>query len=420
MNKKYNIAVIGSGGREHSICFALRKSKRINNLYALPGNAGIAQIAECVSISTADFDNIRLFCKEYEVDMVFVAPDDPLALGLVDYLQESGIRAFGPNKAAAYIEASKAFSKDFMKRHKIATAQYSTFMDIEQAKEFIRKATYPLVIKADGLALGKGVIICKSLFDAEKALEDIMLLKVFKSAGEKVVIEEYLTGVEMSIFIFTDGTNYKIMPSSQDYKKAYDNDEGLNTGGMGAICPSPLFTERLKIEIEKSVILPTLEGLRSENRTFKGVLYFGVMVKGDDVKVLEYNARFGDPETQVILPLLKSDLVDIMDACIDGNLDKIDIEWEDKACVTVVVTSGGYPGKIVKGYPIEIGKMEDVILFHMGTAIINERLSVNGGRVICVTAIDKDIENARKKIYSQIDKIKFTAMRYRSDIGAIK
>lgn len=418
--KKFNVAVIGSGGREHAICAAIKRSEQLDRLYCIPGNVGIAEIAKCIPIAVMDFPQILQAVKENSIDIVFVAPDDPLAEGLVDYLNENNIMAFGPEKKAAVIEASKAFSKDFMQRNHIPTAEYKVFDDYEQAKSYIRSASYPLVIKADGLALGKGVIICSSLNEAEKAIEEMMLLKVFKNAGSRIIIEEFLTGNEMSVFVFTDGIHYSLMPSSQDYKKAFDDDLGPNTGGMGAITPSPYFTELLKNNIIRDIIEPTIAAMRNEGRTFKGVLYFGLMTNGENARVLEYNARFGDPETQVILPLLKTDIIDIILAIINGELDKIDIEWEDSANVGVVVASGGYPTNVIKGYPITIEPIDGCVLFHSGTIRKDEQLLTNGGRVFCLTAKGKSLSEARERVYSQIDKISFKDMRYRKDIALCK
>ena len=417
---RYNIAVIGSGGREHAICHFLSKSPKIGMLFCIPGNAGISEIAECAPIDVMDFEEILKFIGENDVDLVFVAPDNPLAAGLVDCLTENGIPAFGPDKKAAVIEGSKAFAKDFMKRNCIPTADYEIFDDYDKARTYVKTAKYPIVIKADGLALGKGVIICENVAEAEKALEETMMFKVFKDAGNKVVIEEFLTGHEMSLFVFTDGVHYSLMPSVQDYKKAFNGDKGPNTGGMGAITPSPYFTEMLKNRVIKEIIEPTITAMREEGRTFKGVLYFGLMVNGDKAKVLEYNARFGDPETQVLLPLLKTDFVDIIVSVIDGNLNEIDIEWEDKACAGVVLASGGYPTDVVKGYPITIGDVQDAMVFHAGTDFDeNEQLVTNGGRVFCVSAKADTLSGAVKKAYSEAAKISFKDMRKRDDIGLV-
>ena len=415
-----NILVIGGGGREHAIVKKLKESKKTDKLYCLPGNAGIAEDAICLVGKPTDFDKIRTAVKEHNIDLVFVAPDDPLSLGLVDELNKLGVRAFGPVKEAAKLEGSKAYSKDFMRRHGIPTASYECFSSYESALKYIQMASFPLVIKADGLALGKGVLICHSLTEAENGLKKLMLDRAFGDSGKTVVIEEFLTGREVTVLAFTDGKTIKCMPSSQDHKRAYDGDEGLNTGGMGAFAPSPYFTAEFFHEAEKNIFIPTIEGLRADGITYKGVIYFGLMMTARGVKVIEYNSRFGDPEAEAVLPLLKTDLVDIINACIDGTLDKINIEWQDKTGFTVVVASGGYPENVVKGYKITIGKLEGVTLYHAGTTVNeNGELVTNGGRVFDVTTVADNIEEARKIVYREIDKIKFEGARYRSDIGKV-
>lgn len=413
------ILVIGGGGREHAIVKKLKESKKVTELYCMPGNAGIAEDAVCVKGSATDFDTICAFAVENRIDLVFVAPDDPLSLGLVDRLNALGIRAFGPVAAAAKLEGSKAFAKDFMKRHGIPTAAYETFSDYDAALAYVRKSDFPLVLKADGLALGKGVLICQNLGEAEAGLKQLMLDKSFGASGSTVVIEEFLTGREVTVLAFTDGKTVSPMPSSQDHKRAYDGDKGLNTGGMGAFAPSPYFTFDKFEEAERTIFKPTIDGLNADGITYKGVIYFGLMMTEKGVKVIEYNARFGDPETQAILPLLKTDLVDIIDACIDGTLDKLNIEWENKTGFTVVIASGGYPGSVVKGYPITVDKLENVTLYHAGTAVKDGKLVTNGGRVFAMTAVADNIDEARKIVYGQIDKVKFTDCRYRSDIGKV-
>jgi len=414
-----SILVIGGGGREHAICLALKKSKNVSKIYCAPGNAGIADIAECLPFSAMDFDKITAFALENKVDLVFVAPDDPLASGLVDILTEKGIRAFGPSKLAAEIEASKSYSKDFMKKYNIPTAAYAKFTDFHEAKKYAESASLPLVVKADGLALGKGVIICNTKEEAVAALDDIMVKRVFGKAGGAVVIEEFLVGKEMTVLCFADGETFSVMPPSQDHKRAYDNDKGLNTGGMGAFAPTAVYTAERANEIERDIIIPTLDGLKKEGRAFKGVIYFGLMATDNGVKVIEYNARFGDPETQVVLPLLKTDFLTIVEAVIDGRLKEIDIKWRKKSALTVVIASGGYPENVIKGYPITIDKLpKSLFLYHSGTAR-NEKneLVTNGGRVFCLTAYGKNIAAARKKVYSKIGAIKFQDARFRSDIG---
>ena len=413
------VLVIGSGGREHAICRKLKESPLVDKLLCAPGNAGIAEIAEIVPIKAMELDNIVAYAKESAVDLVFVAPDDPLAAGLVDMLEAEGVKAFGPRKNAAIIEGSKAFSKEFMKRHGIPTAGYATFDEYGSARAYIEKAEdFPIVLKADGLALGKGVIICADRDSALKALDDMMLSKVFGGAGSTVVIEEFLTGREMTVLAFTDGKCVRCMPASQDHKKAYDGDKGLNTGGMGAFAPTPVYTAEIERETLENIVYPTIKGLNEEGRTFKGVIYFGLMATPKGVKVIEYNARFGDPETQVVLPLLDSDLMEIVLAVTEERLDTVDIEWKDGAALTVVAASGGYPENVIKGYPITLGEFSsDLILYHAGTAYKDGALVTNGGRVFALTALGKDIADARRKVYAEIDKISFKDMRYRKDIG---
>ena len=413
------VLVIGSGGREHAICGKLKESPLVDKLYCAPGNAGIAEIAEIVPIKAMELDKITAYAKENAIDLVFVAPDDPLAAGLVDMLEAEGVKAFGPRKNAAIIEGSKAFSKEFMKRHGIPTAGYATFGEYAGAREYIEKAEdFPIVLKADGLALGKGVIICPDRDSAFKALDDMMLSKVFGGAGSTVVIEEFLTGREMTVLAFTDGKCVRCMPASQDHKKAYDGDKGLNTGGMGAFAPTPVYTEDIERKTLENIVYPTIKGLNEEGRTFKGVIYFGLMATPKGVKVIEYNARFGDPETQAVLPLLDSDLMEIVLAVTEERLETVDIKWKGGAALTVVAASGGYPENVVKGYPITLGKLsQDVILYHAGTAYKDGTLVTNGGRVFALTALGADIADARKKVYAEIDKISFKDMRYRKDIG---
>ena len=349
-----NILVIGSGGREHTICWALSKSPKVDKIYCLPGNGGISEIAECVPISVMDFDSIVEFVDSHkDIELTVVAPDDPLAGGLVDRLNEKGHRAFGPKANAAIIEASKAFSKYLMKKYGIPTANYEEFNDYENAKDYVSKAKYPLVVKADGLALGKGVIICNDVDEGLKAVKEMMIDSKFKDAGKTVIVEEFMSGQEVSILSFCDGKTIVPMVNARDHKRAYDNDEGLNTGGMGTFSPSAIYTPEIEKEVMNNIILPTLDAMNREGRTFKGVLYFGLMLTSDGVKVVEYNARFGDPETQVVLPRLKTDLADIFNAVVDGTLDKLNIEWSDEACVCVVMASGGYPENYEKAKQLQ-------------------------------------------------------------------
>lgn len=413
------VLVIGSGGREHAIVHSLLKSDKVDKVYCLPGNAGIGAEAECVNIGVLDFPAILDFLSEHKnIGMTVVAPDDPLALGLVDLLEINGYRAFGPSKDAALIEASKAFSKHLMFKYNIPTADYAEFTDVDDALNYVKNSKYPLVIKADGLALGKGVVICDDEIAAITAINEMMVNGKFKDAGNRIIVEEFLYGREVSVLCFTDGKTIVPMVSSQDHKRAYDNDEGLNTGGMGTFSPSKIYTKDIAEKVYDTIIVPTMNAMNSENRKFKGVLYFGLMLTDKGVKVLEYNARFGDPETQVVLPRLKTDLFDIFDAIIDEKLDTIDIEWDDNSTVCVILASGGYPESYEKGKPITIGELDsDIVLYHAGTATKYGVLVTNGGRVIGVTAIGKDIEDARQKAYSNIEKIHFDKMHYRKDIG---
>lgn len=415
-----SVLVIGGGGREHAICVALAKSPKTGKLYCIPGNAGISQVAECVpSVGVMEFEKIADFIAAHkDITMTVVAPDDPLAAGLVDYLEERGFRAFGPRANAAIIEGSKAFSKHLMTKYGIPTADYKEFTDYDEAAEYVRGAEYPLVVKADGLALGKGVIICQNAQEGEEAVREMMVDKKFKDAGKKIIVEEFLTGKEVSVLCFTDGQTIVPMVSSQDHKRAHDNDEGLNTGGMGTFSPSKVYTPQLADAVYRDIILPTMNAMNCEGRPFKGVLYFGLMITKKGAKVLEYNARFGDPETQVVLPRLKTDLYEIFDAIIDGRLSDVDIQWTDDACVCVILASGGYPESYKKGVPIAIGKLpEDIVLYHAGTAFKDGKLVTSGGRVMGVTAKGKDIEEARKKAYDAIKNIHFDGMFYRHDIG---
>lgn len=414
-----SVLVIGGGGREHAICHTLAKSPKVDKIYCLPGNAGIAQIAECHPIGAMDFDRILAFVADHpDIDLTVVAPDDPLAAGLVDLLQERGYRAFGPRAAAAIIEASKAFSKALMRKYGIPTADYREFGDYASLCAYLETAEYPLVVKADGLALGKGVVICQTREEGLQAARDMMVDKKFASAGNKVIVEEFMVGPEVSVLCFTDGKTVVPMVASQDHKRAFDNDQGLNTGGMGTFAPSKIYTPQLAAQVYDTIIVPTVEAMRSEGREFRGVLYFGLMLTDKGVRVLEYNARFGDPETQVVLPLLESDLYDIFQAVIDGTLDRCPIHWSDDACVCVILASGGYPQSYRKGVPIEIGQTDaDLMLFHAGTAMQDGKLVTSGGRVIGVTARGKDIDAARDKAYRNVQNVRFDGMFYRSDIG---
>ncbi len=412
------ILVVGGGGREHAIIWKLLKNKAVKEVHCAPGNGGVSDIAKCVPIYATDIEGIVSYAKRERFDLVFVAPDDPLYMGMVDRLQQEGIRAFGPTAAAAEIEGSKAYAKRLMKTYDIPTAEYEEFTDYNSACDYIDGCSMPAVIKADGLALGKGVVICGSAEEAKSALEDMMVKKIFGSAGERVVIEEYLEGPEVSVLAFCDGKTILPMASAQDHKRAYDSDMGPNTGGMGAFSPSPKYTPQIQSEVEETIIQKTLFALNQEGRPFKGVIYFGLMLTNKGPRLLEYNARFGDPEAQAVLPRMKNDLLDIVNAVIDGKLSDIKLEWEDSCAVCVVMASGGYPGKYQKGMEITgLGDVRDSIVFHAGTSKKDGVYITNGGRVLGVTALGKDISDAREKAYSDVSKISFEGAQYRSDIG---
>ncbi len=419
-----NILVIGNGGREHAVLLALKKSKRVNKLYCMKGNAGTAQIAQNVDVDYMDIAAVKNFLLSHpDINYVVVTPDDPLALGLVDELEKTGIRCFGPNKSAAIVEWSKAYSKELMSKYGIPTAKARVFSDYNEALAYVRQEGAPLVLKADGLALGKGVLVCKTLKEAEEGLKDIMLNKTFGSAGNTVLVEECLQGLkynpgeEVSLLTFTDGKTVVPMVTSCDHKRAKDGDKGLNTGGMGTFTPCPFWTPELEAEVMQTIVYPTVNALNAEGRTFKGCLYFGLMRTDKGMKVIEYNSRFGDPETQVVLPMLKTDLLDVFEAVTDGRLSDIKIEWEDGACVCVVLASGGYPLSYKKGKEIKIGDVGEVTLVHAGTAIKDGKLVTNGGRVLNVVAKGKTVDEAREKAYKAIEKISWENMQYRSDIG---
>ena len=417
------ILIVGSGGREHAIAMAVSKSARCEKLYCAPGNAGIAALAECVPIGAMEFDKIVSFSKEKGIDMVVVGMDDPLVGGLVDELEKAGIRTFGPKANAAIIEGSKAFSKDLMKKYNIPTAAYETFEDAEKALEYLRtKAEFPIVLKADGLALGKGVLICEDLARAEEGVKTIMQDKKFGSAGNKMVIEEFMTGREVSVLSFVDGKTVKIMSSAQDHKRAGDGDTGLNTGGMGNFSPSPFYTKEVDDFCQKNIFQPTVDAMAAEGRPFHGVIFFGLMLTPKGPRVLEYNARFGDPEAQVVLPRLENDIIDVFDACIDGTLDKIDLKFSDKAAVCVVLASDGYPVKYEKGFVISglesFDGKEDAFCFHAGTAFDDKgRIVTNGGRVLGITALGDDLKQARQKAYEATEWVSFDNKYMRHDIG---
>ena len=419
------ILVIGSGGREHAIIRKLKESPKVDKIYAAPGNGGIAKDAECLDIGVMDKEKIVDFSKKNAIDLVFVAPDDPLAAGMVDTLTANGIRAFGPRAEAAVIESSKVFSKNLMKKYNIPTAEYEVFDDPAKAVAYIEeKNQYPVVIKADGLALGKGVIIAQTQLEAREAVKEIMEDKKFGDSGNKVVVEEFLTGPEVSVLAFTDGIALVPMVSSKDHKRANDNDEGLNTGGMGTISPNPYYTPKIAEICRKTIFEPTVAAMNSENRTFKGCLYFGLMITPKGPKVIEYNARFGDPEAQVVLPRLKTDLVDIIEAVIDEKLSLMNIEWKDEATACVVMASGGYPLAYKKGLEIsgldENGQISGAEIFHAGTKLEKGRFYTNGGRVLGVTAEAPTLDEALEKAYRAVSKISFEGAHYRKDIGKTK
>ncbi len=411
------VLVVGSGGREHAIVWKLAQSPKVTKLYCAPGNGGIAELAECVNIKATDIDAIVRFAEEEDIDLTVVAPDDPLALGMVNALEKAGRRAFGPTAEAALIEASKSFSKQLMKKYGIPTADFNVFDSEEEAIKYLEKADYPIVVKADGLALGKGVIIAEDKIQAAEAVRSMMSGGKFGKAGSRVVIEEYMTGPEVSVLCFTDGKTIVPMVSSQDHKRALDNDKGLNTGGMGTFSPSLHYTAEHEKFVREHILQATVDAMNSEGRPFKGVLYFGLMLTPKGVKVLEYNARFGDPETQVVLPRLQSDLYEIFEAVIDGRLAHTEIKWNDKAAVCVVMASGGYPQSYETGFEITGLPVENAIVFHAGTKLENGKLVTAGGRVLGVTALGEDIADARTKAYDAVSKIHFKNAHYRHDIG---
>lgn len=415
------VLVVGSGGREHAICDRVAQSDKVDKIYCAPGNAGIASLAECVPIGAMEFDKIVAFSKENEIDLVIVGMDDPLVGGLIDELEAAGIRAFGPRKNAAILEGSKAFSKDLMKKYNIPTAGYENFDDPKKALAYLETAKFPIVLKADGLALGKGVLICNTLEEAKEGVHSIMEDKKFGSAGNTMVIEEFMTGREVSVLSFVDGKTIKTMTSAQDHKRAKDGDQGLNTGGMGTFSPSPFYTKEVEEFCDKYVYQATVDAMAAEGREFKGIIFFGLMLTSDGPKVLEYNARFGDPEAQVVLPRMKNDLVEVVEACIDGTLDQIDLQFEDNAAVCVVLASDGYPVAYDKGLPIsgldEFDKHDGYYCFHAGTKFDGDTIITNGGRVLGITAKGKDLKEARANAYAATEWIQFDNKYMRNDIG---
>ena len=415
------VLIVGSGGREHAIAMSAAKSSKVDKMYCAPGNAGIAEYAECVAIGAMEFDKLVAFAKEKEIDLVIVGMDDPLVGGLVDELEAAGIRTFGPRKNAAILEGSKAFSKDLMKKYDIPTAGYENFTDPEAAIAYLETAKFPIVLKADGLALGKGVLICQNLEEAKEGVKTIMLDKKFGTAGNEMVIEEFMTGREVSVLSFVDGKTIKTMTSAQDHKRAGDGDTGLNTGGMGPFSPSPFYTKEVEEFCNKYIYQKTVDAMAAEGREFKGIIFFGLMLTEDGPKVLEYNARFGDPEAQVVLPRMKNDLIEVAEACIDGTLDQVDLQFEDNAAVCVVLASEGYPVSYEKGFPIsgldEFNKHEGYYCFHAGTKFDGDHIVTNGGRVLGVTAKGKDLKEARANAYAATEWVQFKNKYMRHDIG---
>ena len=415
------VLIVGSGGREHAIAYKVSLSPQVDKIYCAPGNAGISEVAECVNIGAMEFEKLGQFAKDNEIDLTVVGMDDPLVGGIVDVFEAKGLRVFGPRKNAAILEGSKAFSKELMKKYNIPTAAYETFEDADSAVEYLKTSAYPIVLKADGLALGKGVLICNTFEEAKEGVKTIMLDKQFGSAGDKLVIEEFMTGREVSVLCYCDGTTIKPMTSAQDHKRALDGDKGLNTGGMGTFSPSPFYTEEVDKFCKEYIYQPSIDAMKSEGRDFVGVMFFGLMLTPNGPKVLEYNARFGDPEAQVVLVRMKNDIVDVFNACIDGTLDKINLEFEDNAAVCVCIASGGYPVAYEKGFEIKgldsfKGK-DGYYVFHAGTAFKDGKIVTNGGRVLGVTAVGTDLKTARANAYEATKLVEFDKMFMRSDIG---
>ena len=416
------VLVVGGGGREHALAWKIKRSPLVEKVYAAPGNAGIAQDATCVSISPDDFKALAEFAKKEGIDLTVVGPEDPLCKGIVDYFEGEGLRIFGPSQKAAQLEGSKAFSKDFMKRYNIPTAFYKVFSDPNEAKEYIKAQGAPIVVKADGLAAGKGALVCETLDDALAAVDKIMVERAFGDAGNRVVVEEFLTGEEASFIAITDGEHIYPLAGSQDHKPIYDGDKGPNTGGMGAYSPAPVITPAVHEKVMERVMKPVVEGMKEMGHPFKGVIYAGLMIKDEEPKVLEYNVRFGDPEAQPILLRMKSDLVPALIASIEGNLQDVELDYLSQAAVCVVMASGGYPGSYKKGYPIsgldEAAKMKDVVVFHAGTAEKEGKIVTNGGRVLGVTALGDTIKDAIDRAYQAVSLISWEGVQYRKDIGA--
>jgi phosphoribosylamine--glycine ligase len=415
------VLVIGSGGREHAICWKVNQSPLVEKLYCMPGNAGISRIAECIDIKVEDLDAIVEFAIENNIDLTIIGPEIPLVLGLSDRLKEKGLKAFGPNKMASEFEGSKAFSKRFMEKYNIPTAAYGVYNNPKDALEGLENFSEPLVVKADGLAAGKGVLICEKMEEAVDGIKSIMESRQFGEAGDTVVVEEFLTGIEASLLCFVDGDRIVPMESARDYKKAFDNDEGLNTGGMGCFSPNPIYTDKLQEYLDENILSNIIEGFKKDGIDYHGILFIGLMIENDEAKVLEFNVRFGDPETQVVLPRMKSDLVEVMLKTIEGKLSQKDLEWHDKESVAVVLASGGYPegyekGKIITGLD---SVDDDIIVFHAGTKFDKDNVVTNGGRVLAVTCVADTIEQARERVYKNVPKIEFEKKQYRNDIAKL-
>lgn len=417
-----NVLIVGGGGREHAIAWKVARSPKVKKIYCAPGNAGIAEIAECVAINVMEFDRLAEFAAGHQIDLVIVGPDDPLAAGAVDRLEAAGLRVFGPRANAAILEGSKAFSKDLMKKYQIPTAAYETFDTAGAALEYLETAPLPIVLKADGLALGKGVLICNTRDEARAGVQSLMVDQQFGTAGSRIVVEEFMTGREVSVLAFVDGKTIRIMTSAQDHKRAGDGDQGLNTGGMGTFSPSPFYTPEVDEFCRRYIYQPTVDAMRAEGREFKGIIFFGLMLTSDGPKVLEYNARFGDPETQVVLPRMKNDIIEVFEACIDGTLDQVELEFADNAAVCVVLASAGYPEHYEKGYPIHgleaFRDQDGYYVFHAGSTFdAVGKVVTNGGRVLGVTATGRDLKEARRNAYEAAGWITFENKYMRNDIG---
>ena len=416
-----NVLIVGSGGREHAIAWKVAQSSKVDKLYCAPGNAGIEEYAKCVDIGAMEFDKLAAFAKEKHIDLTVIGMDDPLVGGIVDVFEKEGLQIFGPRKNAAILEGSKEFAKDLMKKYHIPTAAYENFTDPQEALAYLEKAKFPIVLKADGLALGKGVLICNTLEEAKDGVKTIMQDKQFGDSGNCMVIEEFMTGREVSVLSFVDGKTIKTMTSAQDHKRAGDGDSGLNTGGMGTFSPSPFYTKEIDEYCQKYIFQPTVDAMAAEGREFKGIIFFGLMLTEDGPKVLEYNARFGDPETQVVLPRMKTDLVEVFEACVEGTLDQVDLEFEENAAVCVVLASDGYPVKYEKGFPIrgleKFADREGYYVFHAGTRRTPDGVVTNGGRVLGVTATGEDLRSARDNAYKAVQWVDFDNKYYRHDIG---